>query len=176
MMVFAPRAPVADNYSSHHLHESHSAGAPMTEEAMQRWVREFYEHNPIVGMNQVEGVEPAVTIRSINFTFDGDGDFVGTPIDTVEIMPGDVVRWQRLVGAHTVTNGTGASDPDVATLFDVPHDVATPVFDFQFTEPGLYPYFCRPHETELMVGAVRVIDDATPTRSATWGQIKVENR
>jgi len=172
----APHAPVASDYSSQHLHDSHGAGAPMTEEAMQRWVREFYESNPVVGVTATNGVAPAATFQSINYKFDSDGDFAGTPIDTAEVMMGDMVRWQRLVGVHTVTNGTGAADPDVATLFDVPHDAANPVFDFVFTEAGLFPFFCRPHETLQMVGAVRVIDPATPTRSTTWGEIKARNR
>lgn len=127
--------------------------------------------------NLSEGIPaPVITIRAITATFDGDGDFTGTPIDTVEIMIGEVVRWQRLVGTHTVTSGTGAADPSAGNLFDAPLDSANPIFDYQFNTAGLYPFFCRPHEVEQMFGAVRVIDPATPTRSTTWGEVKARNR
>ena len=142
---------------------------------MQRWIREYYESHPTVGLSTAGIPAPVVTIRAITGTFDGDGDFTGTPIDTVEIMVGEVVRWQRLVGAHTVTNGTGAADADAGTLFDVPLDAANVIFDYQFNAAGLFPFFCRPHEDVQMFGAVRVID-ATPTHSTTWGELKVRNR
>lgn len=128
------------------------------------------------GAAGAQGVEPAATFQAITGTFDGDGDFINTKVDTVTIMVGEVVRWQRLVGAHTVTSGTGAADPQAGALFDAPLDAANPIFEFQFNAEGLYPFFCRPHESDGMFGAVRVVPGGTPTRSTTWGELKARNR
>ena len=53
----APKEPTADKFDSHALHEDHDAGAPMTHEAMQRWVREYFEVHPEVGAPE-PGLKP----------------------------------------------------------------------------------------------------------------------
>lgn len=74
----------------------------------------------------------------------------------IDVQVGDTVRWVWSTGNHTVTSGTGASDPDVGTLFDAPLDLANTSFEFTFGSAGDYPYFCRPHETFGMTGVVHV--------------------
>lgn len=128
------------------------------------------------GTVTAQGVEPAATFRAITGTFDADNDFVNTKVDTVTVMTGEVVRWQLLVGTHTVTSGNGSADPDVGLLFDAPLDPASPIFEYQFNVEGMYPFFCRPHEANGMFGAVRVVPGGTPTRSTTWGELKARNR
>jgi len=92
-------------------------------------------------------------VQQIGFTFD--------PED-ITITQGDTVRWEWNSGIHTVTNGTGADDPDAGTLFDAPLDTDNQVFEYVFDTPGLVPYFCRPHELLGMVGTVTVEEDVTP--------------
>jgi len=75
---------------------------------------------------------------------------------TVVINAGDTVRWTNTSGFfHTVTSGTGSSDPAVGALFDQSLPAGA-VFEFTFTTPGTFPYFCRPHEFSGMEGTVVV--------------------
>ncbi len=72
----------------------------------------------------------------------------------VSINVGDAVKWTSS-GSHTVTSGTGAADPNVGALFDEGLSVGQ-TFQFTFTVPGVYHYFCRPHESSGMKGTVTV--------------------
>ena len=74
------------------------------------------------------------------------------------INVGDTVRWVRGSGSHTVTNGTGASDPNVGNLFDAPLNSTNTTFEFTFVSAGDVDYFCRPHEGANMKGVIRVND------------------
>lgn len=151
----SPRQPIAENYDAQTLHEGHHSGMPMTDEAMQRWVDEYFAEHPEVGRYQATGA-PVAIFQAITGTFSADGDFVNTKIDTVTIMMGETVRWQRLVGSHTVTNGQDNFDPASGTIFDVALDAANPIFDFTFNDPGTFPFYCLPHVGSDMKGAVIV--------------------
>lgn len=87
------------------------------------------------------------TVTQINLTFSPS---------SLTIAAGDTVRWVRTAGSHTVTNGTGAADPNAGTLFDAPLNLTTPSFEYVFTVPATYPYFCRPHESFGMTGTITV--------------------
>ena len=82
----------------------------------------------------------------------------------VVIQTGDSVEWQNeSVLVHTVTADPGkaarAEDvalPKGAQAFDsgnLDHDAH---FRHRFSKPGLYRYFCIPHEATGMVGEVEV--------------------
>jgi len=87
---------------------------------------------------------------------------IGTTFDppSVPIVEGDTVRWVWSAGGHTVTNGTGAVDPNAGVLFDATLDTFNPTFEYVFMTAGTYPYFCRPHELFDMKGTIEV---AVPT-------------
>lgn len=72
----------------------------------------------------------------------------------ITIEAGDAVRWTAS-GSHTVTSGSGSSDPNVGLDFDKPLSSGG-AFTFTFTSPGTYQYFCRPHEGAGMKGTVTV--------------------
>ncbi len=74
----------------------------------------------------------------------------------VTIQVGDTVIWFWTNGAHTVTNGSGSGDPEVGTLFDEPLTSDNSQVQFVFNEPGVVPYFCRPHEILNMNGVIIV--------------------
>jgi plastocyanin len=101
-------------------------------------------------------------VNQVNFDFQPDA---------LTIAQGDTVRWVWSGGIHTVTNGTGAADPNVATLFDAPLSSSATTFQYRFVNTGVFPYFCRPHETLGMTGTITV-DPGTPVEAATWGRIK----
>jgi nitrite reductase (NO-forming) len=77
------------------------------------------------------------------------------PID-LTVPVGTTVRWTNLDSvAHTVTSGT--SDGSTGTpdgIFDSPFLDLGDTFTFTFTEPGTYPYYCKPHP--WMKGTVTV--------------------
>ena len=81
--------------------------------------------------------------------------FVFTPND-ITIQVGDTVRWVNVSGAHTVTSGTGGTDPNSGALFNASLNLASPSFEFTFTAPGDVPYYCIPHAFFGMTGIVRV--------------------
>ncbi|MEX0600654.1 MAG: plastocyanin/azurin family copper-binding protein [Rhodothermales bacterium] len=86
--------------------------------------------------------------------------------DTVEVTSGETVEWRNTsLFVHTVT-----ADPDEATLeesvrlpdgaeaFDSGTIEPEGVFRHTFTTPGVYRYFCIPHEGVRMYGTVIVGD------------------
>ena len=74
----------------------------------------------------------------------------------ITIQVGDTVQWVNVAGVHTVTSGTGSTDPNSGALFNSPLSVANPTFEFTFNSPGDVPYYCAPHELFGMTGIVRV--------------------
>jgi hypothetical protein len=83
----------------------------MSEEAMQRWVDEWFSKHPIVGRGQPTTNGFNAEFLALGTQFNADGD-VTTIVDTVEIEPGQTVRWRRINGSHTVTNGPSSADPE----------------------------------------------------------------
>ena len=74
---------------------------------------------------------------------------------TLTVQTGDTVIWNQLdPGFHTVTSGTveqGAAgvtqQPD--GKFDSGQLATGGNFEFTFTEPGLYPYYCEIHPATM---------------------------
>ncbi len=97
----------------------------------------------------------ADTFLAAGTAFDTDGN-PATQVDTTYIAPGQAVMWRFVSGSHTVTSGTGSTDPNVGKLFDVALNSATPVFTFTFPDAGTFPFFCRLHESFNMRGVVIV--------------------
>ncbi len=92
-------------------------------------------------------------VRQIEFEF--------VPRD-IEIEVGDSVRWIWSGGVHTVTEGD-TCEPGQNLLFDAPLTAEAPEFVFQFDEPGLVDYICRPHCVPFdMVGTVTVVGGGIP--------------
>ncbi|SRR6185312_12580736 len=87
----------------------------------------------------------------------------------VRIAAGDTVRWVQISGFHSVTAYHPGNDnhelriPASAQpwdsdilLADYPKRGST--FEHRFTVPGVYDYFCKPHEMAGMVGRIVVGD------------------
>lgn len=99
---------------------------------------------------------------------------VGTSFSpsSITVEAGDTVQWVWTSGIHTVTNGTGAADGSAGSLFDVPLSSGSPSFAFTFDDPGVVPYFCRPHEGFGMTGNITV-EQATDAPVAPQGDLHV---
>lgn len=134
----------------------------MSEADMDRTLKEYWAGHAPVGVNApapafVQSVSETVTVQ--NFVFDHDLN-LGTPVDTVKIAVGDQVVWKWVNGGHTITSGTGSSDPQSGLLFNQPSDLTHTFFAFTFNTPGTIPYYCINHELFGMKGVV-VVQDLT---------------
>ena len=88
--------------------------------------------------------------------------------DTVNISVGDTVRWTWESDFHSVTSGTSCTadgqfcspdnmNCDVGILNDTGF-----VYQFTFTQPGVYQYFCAIHCFAGMTGVVNVLPAVRP--------------
>ena len=93
--------------------------------------------------------------------------------DDLTIEMGDSVTWTHDATSafHTITNGTGTSDPEIGTLFDESFSGSGQTFVHVFADPGDVPYFCRPHLGLGMTGIIRVTANVGE-ESGTWSDIK----
>lgn len=97
-----------------------------------------------------------VTLEGFSFWYDG---MENLEID-LAIDPGDTIRWLWVEGFHNVVSGF-PEDPDTGELFfsgEPTSEVGT-IFEFTFTDPGVYGYHCHPHEELDMVSSVTVVPE-----------------
>jgi predicted lipoprotein with Yx(FWY)xxD motif/plastocyanin len=86
------------------------------------------------------GAAQTVTVSVKNFAFNPK---------ELTVSPGTTVLWHNEDSAtHTVTSDTGLFDGSLPGGAD---------FEFTFNEPGIYPYYCKPHGGAGGVGMSGVI-------------------
>jgi plastocyanin len=88
--------------------------------------------------------------------------------DTVNISVGDTVRWTWESDFHSVTSGTSCTadgqfcSPDNMNCdAGILNDTGF-VYEFTFTQPGMYQYFCALHCLAGMTGVVNVLPAVRP--------------
>ena len=92
------------------------------------------------------------------------GKFMFSPA-SVNVQPGDTVKWTWKASNHSVTSGH-TDDPD--GLFNSGVKNSGTTFSFTFTAPGTQSYYCQPHGSCCgMVGSVIVAGTTTPTPTPT---------
>ncbi len=96
------------------------------------------------------------TVNAAGVTFVDSAS--GTNATTITL--GQSVTWIAGPLLHTVTNGTGNTDPNAGTLFDAPLDPNNPTFTYIPTQVGTILYFCRFHELFSMDGTISVLPAA----------------
>jgi plastocyanin len=83
--------------------------------------------------------------------------------DTVNISVGDTVRWTWASDFHSVTSGTSCIEderfcsPDNMNCDDGILNNTGFVYEYTFTQPGMYQYFCDLHCVVGMTGVVNVL-------------------
>ena len=88
--------------------------------------------------------------------------------DTVNINVGDTVRWTWASDRHSVTSGTSCTADGQFCSPDNTHCEAGIlndkgfVYEFTFTQPGMYQYFCALHCFAAMTGVVNVFPAVRP--------------
>jgi plastocyanin len=103
-----------------------------------------------------DAIQPAATVLMHFHSFDPA---------TVTITAGQTVVWENATGGiyHTVTCDPSkaekmddASFPTGASAFDSGDIQSKDSWEYTFTVPGTYKYFCIPHESHGMIGTVIV--------------------
>jgi plastocyanin len=98
----------------------------------------------------------------IHMVSDPDGSQVGFDPIGLLIQPGQTVRWVCDANVHTTTAYHPANDrhalriPQAAQPWDSSFMMPGQTFAVRLTEPGVYDYFCAPHEMAGMVGRIIV--------------------
>ncbi len=127
------------------------------------------------GTASVEAVEPGVNCSS----YDGEtcvvdiGDiwlcdaFYTEGVCPTSIRAGDTVRWEydsSGIFFHTTMEcGEDCDSPTATPLWDSDRLLPGESFEYTFTTPGIYFYYCTVHPTTQR-GMIRVLEqDATPT-------------
>ncbi len=107
------------------------------------------------------GLRSSATVQATVLESDqGAGRFVNTPA-VVWLESGGSITWEIAGGSHSVTAYHPKYDralriPEAASPFDSGVLAAGETFSHAFESPGVYNYFCRPHEGLGMVGLVIV--------------------
>ena len=86
-------------------------------------------------------------------------NFVFTPSSLANVLVGDTVRWEWVIGTHTTTSST---IPSGAPTWDEPITSTNQVFEYKVTIAGTYNYVCTPHASIGMIGSF-VASAPTPT-------------
>jgi plastocyanin len=117
------------------------------------------------GLGGPDDLQSDVTIRAATLDSDqGAGRFVFTPA-VVWVESGATVTWEIEGAAHSVT----AYHPDNDKPIRVPGDAAGfdsgtldagGTYEYTFETPGVYNYYCTPHESLGMTGIV-IVGEAT---------------
>lgn len=113
----------------------------------------------VVGVDA--GADAAVVARTWTVRVGPNGDHVFDP-PNLSIRVGDTIHWVWDASNHTVTSGVGGvaderfCSPSGARCATAPVSNSGATYDFTFTVPGTYPYYCRPHRSAGMTGSVSV--------------------
>jgi plastocyanin len=106
---------------------------------------------------------PAGDARSAPTVLVGPGGAHTFLPTTLTIPAGTTVQWFWSSAGHTVTSGVDgtpdgtfcspAGTPSCATA---PTSAAGTTFEYTFTKPGTFPYYCAPHVSDGMKGTIVV--------------------
>ena len=92
---------------------------------------------------------------------------------SLEIQVGDTISWDNIdSAAHTVTAGTTKDGP--SEVFDSGLFISGNSFEFTFSEPGIYPYFCMVHPWMTGEIIVNQIEEIIAIPDETSEEILVE--
>lgn len=119
----------------------------------------------VAGASAALAADEVVTIHMVS---DTQGSHVGFDPIGVLIAPGQTVRWVCVSNVHTTTAYHPANAnhslriPHAAKPWDSGYLLPGKTFEQRLTMPGVYDYFCTPHEMAGMVGRIVVGHPAGP--------------
>ena len=151
LLVFGP-APLAGSGAPARADEGCLASADIAAlDGAPGWYRVRTPAGSVTARSPVAGPEslvPDYVILALEHGWDVDGS-AETLTDTLTVPAGATVRWQRVAGIHTLTNGRDADDPDAGSRFDYLLDEQHARFDSTFNAPDTLEYFCFFHEPRM---------------------------
>jgi len=106
----------------------------------------------------IPSVSHATVDTVYTYSFDFSVNPEGGPVVDAVITIGDSIRWVRTAGNHTTTSVIGSVEQ-----WDAPLNGTDVTFTRQFTNLGVFTYYCQPHGT----------DNGDGTASGMWGTITV---
>jgi plastocyanin len=123
------------------------------------------------------GRSPAATVIDVEMRGNKEGSRVWFEPAGILVRPGDTVRWtNRDPGnAHTSTayhpdnDGHPLRIPPGARAWDSDYLLPDQSFSVTLATPGVYDYFCTPHEHAGMVGRIVVAEDGAPAAEPATG-------
>ncbi len=106
-------------------------------------------------------------VATVRMVMSADGSEVYFDPIGLRIQPGDIVRWIQIRGYHSSTAYHPANGdhelriPEAAESWDsdvllAQYPAKGSTFEHLFSVPGVYDYFCKPHEAAGMVGRLVV--------------------
>lgn len=118
----------------------------------------------LAALAAVPAIAATVEVRAIQSK---DGSEVYFDPAGLHVQPGDTVRWVQVNGYHSITSYHPSNDnhelriPDQAQPWDSgillgEYPAKGSTFEHSFNIPGVYDYFCVPHEAAGMVGRIVV--------------------
>lgn len=120
--------------------------------------------------------KPVQAADTVEITMSGspNGSKVWFQPTGVHIQPGQIIRWINLDkgNAHTATayhpdNGKPRRMPVEAVSWDSGYLMPGQAFEITFDVPGVYDYFCIPHEQAGMAGRI-VVGQPDGTTVSEW--------
>ena len=152
-MVFVWSAKAGDTPGADAIPENHAIAAIR--------IVDQYGRQAVSGKRYVGNEIFDVTVGPVG------NEFTFAP-DTVNIGVGDTVRWTWESDFHSVTSGTPCTEdgqfcsPDNMNCeAGILNDTGF-VYEFTFTQPGMYQYFCALHCFAGMTGVVNVLPAVRP--------------
>lgn len=135
----------------------------------------------MLAVSGAAGVAHAGNRTTIRMVSDRTGATVGYSPIGLFVQPGATVRWLNESGVHTVTayhpaNGSRPLRiPELAEPWDSGYLVNPgDSFERRFDVPGVYDYFCIPHEGAGMVGRL-VVGEVSGPGTEEFGHFEAEH-
>ena len=133
----------------------------------------------LAGLNMPRAAFAAPQTHTITMESDPLGTKVWFDPIGLHVHPGDTIRWVLRSNVHTVAayhpaNGHALRIPPSATPWDSGY-LVNPGEQFETTlsVPGVYDYYCEPHEAAGMVGRIVV---GSGVASAQWADVPIAAR
>ena len=106
----------------------------------------------LAGANNFESVVDQTGTETVTVTVGAPSPYAFDPA-AVQISPGTTVvwEWSGRGSSHNVVDNGGTFESDYYL-----EEGST--FEHTFAEPGVYKYYCTPHQTQGMLGVVEVVD------------------
>jgi len=106
----------------------------------------------LAGANNFETVAEQTETARVTIDVGAPSPYAFDPA-AVQISPETTVTWEWTGrgSSHNVVDNGGAFESDY-------YLEAGSTFEYTFTEPGVYKYYCTPHQTQGMLGVIEVVE------------------